>query len=255
MYELFCRPQRTGEGDAATQLCRAEARIAALERAVGAGASGGGGGGGSNATATALQATGEDEPLFGALARLERRAAALDRGNMDKLRLRAKMLRTELEATAGAAAAQGSAVQNAENGARIEALYARLGEWDGISAELPNIVSRLQSLQDIHEQVSARCSTKDGFAAERAAACLFCFLFFSDPPRRPFVNHRARSSVSVFTTLRPGRRPCRVCSSQTRLCSRRWRRASPRTSRPCRLMWPLSTSESPRSSNNGANEK
>ncbi|CAN0166540.1 unnamed protein product [Ectocarpus sp. 6 AP-2014] len=132
----------------------AEARIAALEKALG------GGGEGAAGVVDAGKAGEVAGPLAEVVASLEKRVSVLEPGRLDVLRQKAQLAKSELDALAKSrsASASGSASSSSSTrgkkarklGGGVEEAFATLENWQGIAAGLPALVDRLQALETLH---------------------------------------------------------------------------------------------------------
>ncbi|CBJ32685.1 conserved unknown protein [Ectocarpus siliculosus] len=125
----------------------AEARIAALEKALG------GGGEGAAGVVDAGKAGEVAGPLAEVVASLEKRVSVLEPGRLDVLRQKAQLAKSELDALAKSrsAPASGSASSSSSaRGKKVEEAFATLENWQGIAAGLPALVDRLQALETLH---------------------------------------------------------------------------------------------------------
>ncbi|CAN0275106.1 unnamed protein product [Ectocarpus sp. 12 AP-2014] len=161
-YELFLNeasearrrfgPAGGGEGEGGG-IPSAEARIAALEKALG------GGGEGAAGVVDAGKAGEVAGPLAEVVASLEKRVSVLEPGRLDVLRQKAQLAKLELDALAKSrsASASGSASSSSARGKKarklgggVEEAFATLENWQGIAAGLPALVDRLQALETLH---------------------------------------------------------------------------------------------------------
>ncbi|CAM9912197.1 unnamed protein product [Ectocarpus sp. 4 AP-2014] len=157
-YELFLNeasearrrfgPAGGGEGEGGG-IPSAEARIAALEKALG------GGGEGAAGVVDAGEAGEVAGPLAEVVASLEKRVSVLEPGRLDVLRQKAQLAKSELDALAKSRSASMSGPASSSSSARgkkarkLEA-FATLENWQGIAAGLPALVDRLQALETLH---------------------------------------------------------------------------------------------------------
>ncbi|CAN0490505.1 unnamed protein product, partial [Ectocarpus sp. 12 AP-2014] len=162
-YELFLNeasearrrfgPAGGGEGEGGG-IPSAEARIAALEKALG------GGGEGAAGVVDAGKAGEVAGPLAEVVASLEKRVSVLEPGRLDVLRQKAQLAKLELDALAKSRSASASGSTSSSSSARgkkarklgggVEEAFAILENWQGIAAGLPALVDRLQALETLH---------------------------------------------------------------------------------------------------------
>ncbi|CAM9361925.1 unnamed protein product [Ectocarpus fasciculatus] len=133
----------------------AEARIAALEKALG------GGGEGAAGVVDAGKAGEVAGPLAEVVASLEKRVSVLEPGRLDVLRQKAQLAKSELDALsksrsssasgpASSSSARGKKARKLGGGACVDEAFATLETWQGIAAGLPALVDRLQALETLH---------------------------------------------------------------------------------------------------------
>ncbi|CAM9966968.1 unnamed protein product, partial [Ectocarpus sp. 8 AP-2014] len=132
----------------------AEARIAALEKALGGGEEGAAG------VVDAGKAGEVAGPLAEVVASLEKRVSVLEPGRLDVLRQKAQLAKSELDALAKSRSASASGSASSSSSARgkkarklgdgVEEAFATLENWQGIAAGLPALVDRLQALETLH---------------------------------------------------------------------------------------------------------
>ncbi|CAB1101166.1 unnamed protein product [Ectocarpus sp. CCAP 1310/34] len=132
----------------------AEARIAALEKALG------GGGEGAVGVVDARKAGEVAGPLAEVVASLEKRVSVLEPGRLDVLRQKAQLAKSELDALGKSRSASASGSASSSSSARgkkarklggdVEEAFATLENWQGIAAGLPALVDRLQALETLH---------------------------------------------------------------------------------------------------------
>eukprot|EP00904_Undaria_pinnatifida_P010902 jgi/Undpi1/6942/HiC_scaffold_21.g09416.m1 len=146
---LFSKGGRLGES-----IPGVEARIAALEKALG------GGDGGAKGAGGVFGEGGESRPVVDTVSALENRVSLLEPGRIDTLRQKAQLARAELDglaklrmtaaAAGGAAGGATSSTGGAARQKKIEGAFATLQAWQGIAAGLPALVDRLRALETLH---------------------------------------------------------------------------------------------------------
>ncbi|CAM9642298.1 unnamed protein product, partial [Hapterophycus canaliculatus] len=119
----------------------AEARIAALEKALG--------GVGEEAGAGLVDKGGEVASLTDVVASLESRVSVLEPGRLDTLRQKAQLAKAELDGLAKSRASASSSSSTYRT-KKLEEAFATLEAWQGIAAGLPALVDRLQALETLH---------------------------------------------------------------------------------------------------------
>ncbi|CAN0370568.1 unnamed protein product [Pylaiella littoralis] len=191
-YELFLKEasearRRFGQGAGEGDLRGAEARIAALERALG----GGGEEGIMGAAAASVGKSGErGAPLVDLVASLEKRVSVLQPGRLDVLKQKAQLAKAELDglAKSRASVTGASSASSRSRNKKVEEAFATLEAWQGVAHGLPALVDRLRALETLHlasasfaqrlEQVEAGQSelegvlkdTNDGLKATRESS-------------------------------------------------------------------------------------
>ncbi|CAM9542422.1 unnamed protein product [Laminaria digitata] len=150
-YELFLKEASEAKrlfskgGGQGESIPGVEARIAALEKALGGGDGGAKGSGGRGG--------GGNRPVAETVTALENRVSLLEPGRIDSLRQKAQLAKAELDglAKSRATAAMGAgAGAGAGAGVGVEGAFATLQAWQGIAAGLPALVDRLRALETLH---------------------------------------------------------------------------------------------------------
>jgi hypothetical protein len=129
-YELFCAAPVAGEGGRDAKLGQLEAKLAALERAVGSGAAG--------------------SSISDQLTKLEGGLKLLDNSgtHMDVLRKKLDVLSTQLNIASSKQKESVTADQNA----KVNEIYNTVTQWDKVAQQLPTLIGRLHALKALHMQ-------------------------------------------------------------------------------------------------------
>eukprot|EP00752_Nemacystus_decipiens_P001607 g1567.t1 len=133
-----------GEGGTEGSIPGAEARIAALEKALG-------GTGEGRPGSAFVGKGGEVAPLTEVVASLERRVSILEPGRLDALRQKAQLAKAELDSLAKSRSSSTSgSSSSASRNKKVEEAFTTLETWQEIAAGLPALVDRLRALETLH---------------------------------------------------------------------------------------------------------
>eukprot|EP00903_Cladosiphon_okamuranus_P021395 g19665.t1 len=123
----------------------AEARIAALEKALG-------GMGEAGANPGFVGKGGEAAPLTELVSALEKRVSMLEPGRLDAVRQKAQLAKAELDSLAKSRSSSGtgSSSSSASRAKKVEEAFAILETWQEVAVGLPALVDRLRALETLH---------------------------------------------------------------------------------------------------------
>lgn len=151
----------SGRGD--SDLLNLEKRIAGLESFLGHASncadhhsSASGGSGNNN----------NQFPILDSLARLEHRVSMLDPENLEVLRARASALRAELESTTKSKGGLTTEQKAIEAAKKVEDLFELVHKVESVAEDLPALVIRLKTLENIHLSASTFASRLATMEAE-----------------------------------------------------------------------------------------
>lgn len=89
-------------------------------------------------------------PLLEAVRRLEERAAALDAGELETLRVKCEQVRAELDSTLKSKSTLAAEAKVAEAARQLSGLLAVADRVDAVVGDLPALVLRLKTLEQVH---------------------------------------------------------------------------------------------------------
>ncbi|XP_055016336.1 dynactin subunit 2 [Boleophthalmus pectinirostris] len=137
LYELHSRPEQEKFNNAA-KMAELEKRLAELETAVGPGSDKPG----------PLSAGVQGGSLMDTIELLQARVSALDSATLDQVEARLQSVLGKMNEIAKHKAA----IEDAETQNKVTQLYELVQKWDAVSTSVPQVVERLISLKELHEQ-------------------------------------------------------------------------------------------------------
>lgn len=137
LYELHSRPEQEKFNNAA-KMAELEKRLAELETAVGSGSDKQG----------PLSAGAQGASLTDTIELLQARVSALDSATLDQVEARLQSVLGKMNEMAKHKAA----IEDAETQNKVAQLYDLVQKCDSMSTSVPQVVQRLVSLKDLHEQ-------------------------------------------------------------------------------------------------------
>ncbi|XP_072307814.1 dynactin subunit 2 isoform X2 [Eucyclogobius newberryi] len=137
LYELHSRPEQEKFHNAA-KMAELEKRLAELETAVGPGSDKQG----------PLSAGVQGGTLMDTIELLQARVSALDSATLDQVEARLQSVLGKMNEIAKHKAA----IEDAETQNKVTQLYDLVQKWDAVSTSVPQVVQRLVSVKELHEQ-------------------------------------------------------------------------------------------------------
>eukprot|EP00658_Telonema_sp_P-2_P036790 TRINITY_DN2653_c0_g1_i2.p1 TRINITY_DN2653_c0_g1~~TRINITY_DN2653_c0_g1_i2.p1 ORF type:complete len:367 (+),score=126.97 TRINITY_DN2653_c0_g1_i2:152-1252(+) len=134
VYELFVSPTDQSKLDATSKVAELEQRVAFLEECIGSQEEKGG------------------SSLVDCLNSLERKVELMDTAKMDVISRKTQALSQHM---AKLLKQKQTAAPSSEQEAQIQHLYDTMRKWEGVAKQVPGVVARLRTLQELHSEGSS----------------------------------------------------------------------------------------------------